>query len=139
MCRQTKDAPAYQPQAPVYQPPATDTATINNGQFSCSSYDSNQADLMEPKNEYELTKEEAELKRRSDALDPLKLQIDTSMVTQYSDQASIDRYNAMVSRYNAQLSSLKVAYSSHQTRVDIYNQQMQARNDYLLAHCRRNR
>ncbi len=130
----------YQPQTPVYQPPAADGATtVKNGQFSCSNYDSNQADLMAPKNEFELAQEEEELKRRSDALDSLKLQIDTSGVTQYSGRGSIDRYNAMVSRYNSLLTSFKADYSSHQTRIDIYNQQVQARNNYLLTHCRRGR
>ncbi|HMA74649.1 MAG TPA: hypothetical protein VKP67_24635 [Xanthobacteraceae bacterium] len=132
--------PTYQPQTPVYRPPAASGATtVNNGQFSCSSYDSNQADLIAPKNEFELTQAQGELERRSDALDSLKLQIDTSTVNQYSDQTAIDRYNAMVSRYNAQLTLLKRDYSSHQTRIDIYNQQVQARNNYLLTHCRRSR
>src|SRR6266852_9133599 len=40
----------YQPQTPVYQPPAAAGATtVKNAQFSCSNYDSNQADLMAPK------------------------------------------------------------------------------------------
>lgn len=124
----------------TYAPPAADTAaTVNNGQFSCSRYDSNQADLMAPKNEFALNQEEEELKRRGDALDSLKVQIDTSGVTQYSDQASIDRYNAMVSQYNTQLRSLRADYSSHQARIGIYNQQVQARNNYLLTHCRSSR
>lgn len=130
--------PSYQPQAPTYQSPADSAANVSNGDFRCSSYDSNQADLMAPKNEFQLTQEEEGLKHRSDALGSLKLQIDKSGVTQYSDQASIDSYNAMVSRYNAQLMSLKADYSSHQARIDIYNQQVQARNNYLLTHCRRN-
>ena len=119
-----------------YARPAT---TVSNGQFSCSSYASNQADLMQPKNELELNQEEEELKHRSDALDSLKIQIDASGVTQYTSQSSIGRYNAMVSQYNAQLTSLKTDYSSHQARIDIYNQQVQARNSYLLAHCRSSR
>jgi hypothetical protein len=36
---------------------------------------------MAPKNEFELNQEEEELKRRRDALDSLKSQIDTSGVT----------------------------------------------------------
>lgn len=120
-----------------YAPLAADsTTTVNNGQFSCSSYDSNQADLMAPRNEFELDQEEQELKRRGDVLDSLKVQIDTSGVTQYPSQASIDRYNAMISQYNAQLTSFRTDYSSHQSRVNVYNQQVQARNNYLLTHCR---
>lgn len=123
-----------------YAPPAADNApSVNSGQFRCSSYDSSQADLMAPKNEFELNEEEEALTRRSDALDSLKKEIATSGVTPHSDQPSIDRYNAMISQYDAELTSIKADYSSHQTRIDIYNQQIRARNDYLLKHCRRGR
>jgi hypothetical protein len=124
----------------TYAPLAADTVgTVNNGQFGCSRYDSNQVDLMAPKNEFALNQEEEELKRRGDVLDSLKAQIDTSGITQYSDQASIDRYYAMVAQYNAQLGSLRADYSSHQARIETYNQQVQARNNYLLTHCRSSR
>ncbi len=144
----------YQPQKPVYEPnpfdqindqdpepaPRANSFTnTNNGQFRCSSYDSNQADLMAPKNEFELTFEQQQLERQRDALNSLKLQIDLSGVTQYSDQASINSYNILVSQYNEQLSSFKAGSLSYQTRVDTYNQQVQARNNYLLTHCRRSR
>ncbi len=129
-----------QARAPAYNPPATGSATtVSNGDFRCSSYDSNQADRMAPTNEFQITQEEDELKRRSDTLDTLKFQIDTSGVTQYSEQYAIDNYNSMVQRYNAQLTSFRTDYASHQTRIDIYNQQVQARNDYLQTHCRRRR
>jgi len=130
----------YQPQAPAYRPPAADAAgTVTNGQFRCSSYDSRQADLLAPTNDRELMLEKEEMKSRSDQLDSLKLKIDTSGVTSYSDQAEIDRYNAMVARYNRQLTSWKADYMAHQARIDTYNQQVQARNNYLLTNCRRSR
>lgn len=133
-----RSAPSsYQPPASAYQTPGTDAVTVGNGEFRCSSYDSGQADLMAPKNEYEITQEEENLKRQNAALDSLKAQIDSSSVNQYSDQFSIDNYNGMVDRYNAQVTSLKSQYAAHQARVEVYNQQVQARNNYLQTHCRR--
>lgn len=132
-------ATTYQPPASVYQPPAANTGTTANGDFRCSSYDSSQADLVAPKNEFEITQEEESLRRKNAALDSLKAQIDSSSVNQYSDQFAIDNYNGMVSRYNAQVASLKSEYAAHQTKVDIYNQQVEARNNYLQTHCRRSR
>lgn len=136
--RNTVPAPYSTPS--TYQAPVTgSTSNVSNGDFRCSSYDSSQADSMTPKNAYEITQEEDDLKRKSTSLESLKAQIDSSGVNGYSDQYAIDNYNAMVSRYNAELSAFRSEYTSHQTRVDIYNQQVQARNDYLEAHCRRNR
>src|SRR5438552_8697480 len=54
----------------TYAPPAADSAaTVNNVHFSCSRYDSNQADLMVPKDEFVLNQEEVELRRRGDVVD----------------------------------------------------------------------
>jgi hypothetical protein len=132
--------PPTKGQAQSYKPPASNSATaVNGGEFSCSRYDSNQADLMEPKNGSEVTQEEKELKVRSDALDFLKDQIDMSGVTPYSDQASIDRKNTMIAKYNIELTSFKAAASSLQSQMDTYNQQVQASNNYLAMHCRRTR
>jgi hypothetical protein len=116
---------------------APSTTTVSNGQFSCSRYDSNQADVMAPKNGSELDQEEEELKRRRDTLNSLKTRIDMSGVTQHSSQSSIDRYNSMIDQYNVQLTSFKTDSASHQTRIETYNQKVGARNSYLLSHCRR--
>jgi hypothetical protein len=121
----------YQPNAPANQPPVVDR------EFRCSTYDSNHADSMAPRNAAQLTQEGEELKRRGDVLDSLKLQLDTSGVTQYSDQALVRSYNSMVARYNAQLSSLKTDYASYQTRIDNYYRLLQARNSYLITHCKK--
>lgn len=68
---------AYQPSKPVYQPATSDSAgAVSNGQFRCSSYDSRQADLMAPKNGFEINLEETQLKRQTEALDTLKFEID---------------------------------------------------------------
>jgi hypothetical protein len=113
------------------------TATVNNGQFRCSLSDSNQADAMSPQNEFELNRETSEFKRRGQALDSLKNIIESSRVNEYSDQYSIDRFNAMIDQYNMQLTQYKVDYTSYQAHLNLYNQRVDARNNYLLTHCRR--
>lgn len=118
-------------------PVSNDAGTVKNGHYNCSREDSHHIDLMMPTNKFKLAQEEMELKQRREALNALKQQIDMSHVNQYPDQESIDRYNAMVSRYNAQLTELKSGYAVYQTRIDNYNQQVQARNKYLDTHCRR--
>jgi hypothetical protein len=123
--------------APASQPPVADNSeTIANGNFSCSSYDSRQADLLSPTNERELTLEGEALKSRTDQLEFLKTQIETNAVSSDSDQAAIARYDAMVARYNVQITSWKAGATSHQGRIDAYNQQVEARNNYLQTHCR---
>jgi hypothetical protein len=120
-------------------PPASypsSSTTTSKGQFSCSRYDSNQVDMMAPRNGSELEQEGDELKRRSDTLDSLKMRIDMSGVTQQSPQSAIDRYNAMISQYNAQLTSFKTDHASYQARLDTFNQKVDARNNYLSTHCR---
>ena len=135
-------APSGSSQAPIaptpaYQPPATNTGgTVRNGQFWCSSYDSDQADRLSPGNEAALKYQQQELEQRSNALDSLKTQISLSAVNQYSEQSAIDIYNALVNQYNAQLTSFKADAAAYQANVDQFNAHVQAHNNYLIAHCR---
>jgi peptidoglycan hydrolase CwlO-like protein len=70
-------------------------------------------------------------------MDSLKAQIETIAGSSDSDQPNIARYDAMVARYNLQLNSWKDDLMSHQARIDAYNQKVEARNNYLVTHCRR--
>jgi hypothetical protein len=133
-------SPTYGRQESPYPPSEIDnTATVDNGQFYCSQPDLPQAKLLSPSNTAQLEQEEQELERRNHALDSLRLQIEASGVTPYSDQTDIDRYNAMVAQYNAKLVAVRAAYSSHQTNKDVYNQQVEDYNNFLLTHCRKGR
>jgi hypothetical protein len=123
--------------APAYQAPAANSAgTVKNGQFSCSRYDSDQADRLSPVGDAELTMQQQALERRSNALDGLKTQVDRSTVSQYSNQSAINNYNAMVAQYNAQLGVFRSDAATYQSRVDQFNAQVQVHNNYLLTHCR---
>ncbi len=67
--------PTANRKAATSQPSVANTpGTVANGEFSCSSEDSRQADLLSPTNDLELTSEEEALKRRMTQLDTLKAQ-----------------------------------------------------------------
>ena len=122
----------------TYTPPAAShDDTVANGQFRCSSYDSRQANALSPSNEVSIQKETDDLNLRAQELDALKTKINTNTVNQYSPQYLIDSYNGMIDTFNAQLTDFKTDSAAHQQRVDIFNAQVEAHNNYLIAHCRR--
>jgi hypothetical protein len=122
----------------TYTPPASNSGnTVSNGQFRCSSYDSQQADLLSPANEFEIQNEAANLKQRGDELDALSYQIKTSTVNQSSPQYLIDSYNGMIDSYNYKLTAYKTDSSTHEQKLGTFNAQVEAHNNYLVAHCRR--
>jgi len=130
-------APANSAPASSDQAPADDSSgAVRNGQFTCSRYDSDQADRLSPAGESDLTIEKEALEGRRSTLDNLKSQMNLSSVDQNSDQTAIDSYNAMVEQYNTQLDALKSDEAAYQGKVDQFNAQVQAHNDYLTAHCR---
>ena len=121
-----------------YTPQATDNdATVSNGQFRCSRYDSQQADTLSPKNEFQMKNEEQELQKRSQELDSLKRRINMSSVTASSDQYSIDRYNGLIDSYNAKVTRFKADHEAYEGRITSFNASVEAHNNYLIAHCRR--
>jgi hypothetical protein len=133
--RIVQSEPASPPIAAANPPVTNPTANVQNGKFRCSSYHSAQADRLSPPNEYEITNEANLLQTRQDALNELEAQIKSTKLTQSSSQKLIDRYNAMIDRYNANLNSLKADSSTHGVKVDRFNDQVKAHNDYLLANC----
>lgn len=135
--RVVQSEPASPPVTAVNPQVTSPTGNVQNGEFRCSSYHSAEADRLSPPNEYEITNEATLLQTRQDALNDLEAQIKSNPVTQNSSQKLIDRYNAMIDRYNAQLNSLKADFNTHGVRVDRFNDQVKAHNNYLLANCQR--
>lgn len=119
-----------------YTPPATNGNTVRNGQYSCSRYDSDQADSLDPtESEQQMTLAQNLLQQRANELDRLKGEIDNSYVNDSSPQYEIDNYNEKVDTYNSKLASYKRDASSMSSRIDQYNAQVERRNNYLIAHC----
>ena len=121
-----------------YSQPATSGGTVRNGQYSCSRYDSDQADSLDPtESEQQVTLAQNLLQQRANELDRLKNEIDDSSVNDYSPQYVIDDYNEQVDTYNSKLTSYKRDASSMSSRIDQYNAQVERRNNYLIANCTR--
>ena len=119
-----------------YTAPTTNGDNVRNGQYSCSRYDSNQADSLDPsESESQLTIAQNLLTQRGDELDRLKRNIDNSYVNDNSSQYEIDNYNEMVDTYNSKLGSYKRDATSMSSRIDQYNAQVERRNNYLTSHC----
>ena len=138
--RSAGTAPTALAPAPAYQAPSADSAgSVKNGHFSCSRYDSDQADRLSPVGDTELTMQQQTLQRRSKALDELKTQINLSTVSQGSNQSAVKNYNAMVDQYNTQLTAFKSDVAAYHARVDQFNAQVEVHNNYLLTHCTRGR
>ncbi len=132
------NTPSSRPYQSDSTPPAAGTGdTVSNGQFRCSSYDSHQADVLSPTNEVAIQQETDDLKRRTQALDALSAKINTSAINQSSSQNLIDGYNGMVESYNAKLTAFKADGAAHHHKVETFNAQVEAHNNYLIAHCRR--
>jgi peptidoglycan hydrolase CwlO-like protein len=119
-----------------YTSPSTSENTVRNGQYSCSRYDSDQADSLDPtESEQQMTLAQNLLQQRANELDRLKSEIDNSYVNDSSPQYEIDDYNEKVDTYNSKLTSYKRDASSMSVRIDQYNTQVERRNNYLIAHC----
>lgn len=116
--------------------PSANSGNVTNGQYSCSSYDSNQADALDPSDsKLELDFAQSAISTRSNELDQLKREIDNSYVNEYSSQYEIDNFNEQVDTYNAKLASYKRDAASLSARIDQFNAQIERRNNYLITHC----
>lgn len=122
--------------------PSTQTSNYNNndtvirGDYSCSSYEASRADALDPsESEATLTIAQNSIEQRSRRLENLKDEIDSSYVSEYSSQWEIDDYNQKVDEYNSLLPGFKRDAESLSSRIDRYNAQVEARNNYLRQNC----
>ena len=112
------------------------SGTVTGGQYRCSSYDSSQADSLSPtENKSKLSNEQASLNQRSAELDTLKSRIEGDHVTDDSPQYAMDEHNRMIDEYDTKIASYESDSLSFQPRIDRFNAQVKARNNYLMAHC----
>lgn len=125
----------------TYTPPAqtsknTDNDDVMIGEYSCSRYHYNQAVALDPdETEQQIESASSAFEYRTNALESLKDDIDSSFVNDYSAQWEIDEYNEMVDRYNSLLPAYKRDMSALDARIDRYNAQIQTHNNYLVANC----
>lgn len=118
---------------------ATQASQDNNiivGDYSCSSYHYNQAEALNPDDsEQQINFARSDLENKGRQLDRLKSEIDSSYVSEYSSQYTIDQYNETVDEYNAKLVSYKREADNFSSRVDKYNLQIEKHNNYLESNC----
>jgi len=124
---------------------STYTPSVNNqasnddlmiGQYSCSRYHYDQAVALDPdESEQQIENARVALEARTNSLERIKNQIDSSYVNDYSDQWEIDQYNELVDEYNSKLPAYKRDLADLDTRIDRYNAQIQKHNNYLTANC----
>jgi len=114
------------------------SGTVIRGDYSCSSYAASRVDALSPsESEATLTSAQNALERRTNYLKNLKDEIDSSYVNEYSDQWQIDDYNQKVDEYNSLLPAYKRDMAGLDSRIDSYNAQIEARNNYLSQNCTR--
>ncbi len=125
----------------TYTPPVQTSSNNGNddvmvGEYSCSRYHYNQAVALDPdETEQQIESASSAFEYRTNALASLKDDIDNSYVNDYSAQWEIDEYNEMVDRYNSLLPAYKRDMAALDARIDRYNAQIQAHNNYLVTNC----
>ena len=117
---------------------SSDTLVI--GEYRCSKYDYDKAVALNPdESEQQIDTAISAMESRSNELDRLKKEIDSSYVNEYSSQYQINQYNETVDEYNAKLATYKSDSSNLEPRIDKYNAQIKAHNNYLKNNCTLNK
>lgn len=128
-----------------YTPPSVNQASSNSdtvviGEYRCSRYNYDKAVALAPsESEQQIDTARNALEYRSNEIDRLKNEIDSSYVNEYSSQYEINQYNETVNDYNSKLTSYKRDATNFSSRVDRYNAQVEAHNNYLRNNCTLNR
>ncbi len=110
--------------SPTVTSEATDDDEVIIGQYSCTSYHSDQAGKLSPST-YEknrLDTEEAELTR-------LNNEIDNTSVDEYSEY-SVNSYNQKIRNYKTKLQEFNDEIVDYNSSVEIYN-------NYLTTNCKK--
>lgn len=111
-------------------------STVIRGDYRCSSYEASRVDALAPtESEATFTSAQNALDQRSNYLENLKSEIDNSYVNEYSAQWEVDDYNQKVDEYNGLLPAFKRDATNLSSRIDQYNAQVEARNNYLARNC----
>ena len=126
----------------TYTPPVSGQTTngsgdnVRLGEYSCSRYHYNQAVALDPdETEQQIESATNAFEYRTNSLERLKDEIDSSYVNDYSSQWEIDEYNEMVDEYNSLLPAYKRDLANLDSRIDRYNAQIQKHNNYLVTNC----
>lgn len=115
---------------------SVDDESVEYGEYRCSQYHYDKAVALSP-SESEQTLENAQLsmETRANEIERLQLEIENSYVNEYSSQWEIDDYNDTVETYNSKLTSYQRDATALDSRIDKFNVQVEAHNNYLVQNC----
>jgi len=115
---------------------STGDDSVEYGEYRCSRYHYDKAVSLSPsESEQALKSAQLSMENRANELERLQGEIENSYVSEYSSQWEIDDYNDTVNTYNAKLTSYKRDSAALDTRIDRFNTQVAAHNNYLMQNC----
>lgn len=128
----------------TYTPPSAgqiknvsvDDENVEYGEYRCSQYHYDKAVALSPsESEQTLTSAQLSMDTRANEIERLQKEIENSYVNEYSPQWEIDDYNDTADTYNSKLISYKRDAAALDTRIDEFNTQVAAHNNYLAQNC----
>jgi len=109
---------------------------IEYGEYICTQYHYDKAVELSPEEEEStLNITQITMESRGSELERLENEINNSPVNEYSAQWEIDNYNDKVDSYNLRLSIYRRDSAALDSRIDKFNQQVEAHNNYLENNC----
>lgn len=109
---------------------------VEYGEYRCSRYHYDKAVALSPtENEQSIKNTQLSMDSRSNELDRLKNEIEYSEANEYSPQYVIDAHNEKINAYNSKLAAYKLDAANLDSRIDKFNSQVAAHNDYLVRNC----
>jgi hypothetical protein len=110
--------------------------SVEYGEYRCFRHHYDKAVALSPE-ESEQTLKNAQLSMdiRANELERLRREIEYSYITEYSPQWEIDDYNDKVNAYNSKLASYQRDAATLNARIDRFNSQIEAHNQYLIQNC----
>lgn len=132
------------PSTSSHTPPSTnqiknvsvDDNSVEYGDYRCSQYHHDKVVALNPdETESQLTSAQNSLEYRANELERLENEIENFYVNEYSSQWEIDDYNDTVQTYKFKLTSYQRDAAALDSRIDKFNTQVEARNNYLVQNC----
>lgn len=115
---------------------SADDENVEYGEYTCSRYHYDKAVALSPsENEQTLASAQLSMETRANEIERLQKGIENNYVNEYSSQWEIDDYNNTVDTYNSKLTSYKRDAAALDTRIDRFNTQVAAHNNYLVQNC----
>ena len=112
---------------------------VRNGNYMCSSYNSQQADNLGPTSSEKSSLDSlaSSIELKESILLSEKTDIESEYVNDY-DQNSIDIHNQKIDNFNYKLQKYRSDLKSYESQRQTYNAKIEAYNSYLITHCTKN-